>query len=222
MLPGIRSTWKEDLDAAPALLIFGTNLRRPDNFFPSTSAEINLPGQQFCPWSTRKLSQVIAAFSGLSWYSKNIPTTDLMSAEQVYVRHDAHRGPLVQSYNGPFKVLCRSDKHFDILRNNKPTRLSIDTLKPAYCAGPKLPPPTVQPHAQAPHPHAQATRVDDNAGSDTISDTQSITRSGRTIKRPIRYRTILSARLFWIILCTIIRKLVFTEMQHSGGSPVVI
>ena len=68
--------------------------------------------------------------------------------------------------------------------------------KHAYSAGPKLPPPTVQPHAQAPHSHAQATRVDANAGGETISDTQSNTRSGRTIKRPIRYRTILSARSF--------------------------
>ena len=74
--------------------------------------------------------------------------------------------------------------------------VSIDRLKPAYSANPKLPPPTVQPHDQAPHPHAQATRVDDNAGGETISDTQSNTRSGKTIKRPIRCRTILSARSF--------------------------
>ncbi|GFR88414.1 delta-aminolevulinic acid dehydratase [Elysia marginata] len=79
-----------------------------------------------------------------------------MSAEQVYVRHDAHRGPLVRPYDGPFKVLCRSNKHFDILRHNKPTRVSIDRLKPAYSADPKFPPTTVQPPAQAPHPHAQA------------------------------------------------------------------
>ena len=67
--------------------------------------------------------------------------------------------------------------------------VSIDRLEPAYTANPKLPPPTVQ-------PHSQATRVDDNAGGETISDTQSNTRSGKTIKRPIRCRTILSARSF--------------------------
>ncbi|KAK3791306.1 hypothetical protein RRG08_012493 [Elysia crispata] len=107
----------------------------------------------------------------------------------VYVRHDAHRGPLVRPYDGPFKVLYRSDKHFDILRNNKSTRVSIDRLKPAYSADPKFPPPAV-------HPHDQAPRVDDNSRSETVSDSQSNTRSGRIIKRPIRYRTILSARSF--------------------------
>ncbi|GFS06148.1 Pol polyprotein [Elysia marginata] len=39
VLLGIRSTWKEDLDAAPALLTYGTNLRIPGDFFPSTLAE---------------------------------------------------------------------------------------------------------------------------------------------------------------------------------------
>ncbi|KAK3779916.1 hypothetical protein RRG08_054169 [Elysia crispata] len=81
----------------------------------------------------------------------------------VYVRHDAHRGPLVRPYDGPFKVLYRSDKHFDILRNNKSTRVSIDRLKPAYSADPKFPPPAV-------HPHDQAPRVDDNSRSETVSD----------------------------------------------------
>ena len=141
----------------------------------------------------RKLSPLSPVHHGTA---KTYLPRDLMSAEQVYVRHDAHRGPLVRPYDGPFKVLCRSDKHFDILRNNKPTRVSIDRLKPAYSADSKFPPTTVQSHAQAPHPHAQAPRVDDNAGGETISDTQSNTRSGRTIKRPIRYRTILSARSF--------------------------
>ncbi|GFR65581.1 Pol polyprotein [Elysia marginata] len=39
VLLGIRSTWKEDLDAAPALLTYGTNLRIPGDYFPSISAE---------------------------------------------------------------------------------------------------------------------------------------------------------------------------------------
>ncbi|GFR62093.1 Pro-Pol polyprotein [Elysia marginata] len=196
VLLGICSTWKEDLDAAPALLTYGTNLGIPGDFFPSTSAERISPGSIFVRHlqkNFRKLSPFSPVHHGTA---KTYLPRDLMSAEQVYVRHDAHRGPLVRPYDGPFKVLCRSNKHFDILRHNKPTQVSIDRLKPAYSADPKFPPTTVQPPAQAPHPHAQAPRVDDNARGGTISDTQSSTRSGRNIKRPIRYRTILSARSF--------------------------
>ena len=189
ILLGIRSTWKEDLDAAPALLTYGTNLRIPGDFFPSNSAERISPGSTFVrdlQENFRKLSPLSPVHHGTT--KKYLPW-DLMSAEQVYVRHDAHRGPLVRPYDGPFKVLYRSDKHFDILWNNKSTWVSIDRLKPAYSADPKFPPPAV-------HPHDQAPRVDDNSRSETVSDSQSNTRSGRIIKRPIRYRTILSARSF--------------------------
>ena len=189
VLLGIRSTWKEDLDAAPALLTYGTNLRIPGDFFPSNSAERISPGSTFVrdlQENFRKLSPLSPVHHGTT--KKYLPR-DLMSAEQVYVRHDAHRGPLVRPYDGLLKVLYRSDKHFDILRNNKSTRVSIDRLKPAYSADPKFPPPAV-------HPHDQAPRVDDNSRSETVSDSQSNTRSGRIIKRPIRYRTILSARSF--------------------------
>ena len=164
VLLGIRSTWKKDLDTAPALLTYGKNLRIPGDFFPSTSAERISPRGIFVrdlQDDFRKLSPLSRVHHGTA---KTYLPRDIMSAEQVYVRHDAHRGPLVRPYDGPFTVLCRYDKHFDILRNIKPTRVSIDRLKPACSADPKLPPPTVQPHAQAPHPHAQATRVDDNAG----------------------------------------------------------
>ena len=189
VLLGIRSMWKEDLDAAPALLTYGTNLRIPSDFFPSNSAERISPGSTFVrdlQENFRKLSPLSPIHHGTT--KKYLPR-DLMSAEQVYVRYDAHRGPLVRPYDRPFKVLYRSDKHFDILRNNKSTRVSIDRLKPANSADPKFPPPAV-------HPHDQAPRVDDNSRSETVSDSQSNTRSGRIIKRPIRYRTILSARSF--------------------------
>ena len=162
VLLGIRSTWKEDLDAAPALLTYGTNLRIPGDFFPSNSAERISPGSTFVrdlQENFRKLSPLSPVHHGKT--KKYLPR-DLMSAEQVYVRHDAHRGPLVRPYDGPFKVLYRSDKHFDILRNNKSTRVSIDRLKPAYSADPKFPPPAV-------HPHDQAPRVDDNSRSETVS-----------------------------------------------------
>ncbi|KAK3773158.1 hypothetical protein RRG08_013745 [Elysia crispata] len=145
------------------ILTYGTNLRIPGDFFPSNSAERISPGSTF----VRDLQENFRKLSPLSPVhhstTKKYLSRDLMSAEQVYVRHDAHRGPLVRPYDGPFKVLCHSDKHFDILRNNKSTRVSIDRLKPAYSADPKFPPPAV-------HPHDQAPRVDDNSRSETVSD----------------------------------------------------
>ncbi|KAK3760332.1 hypothetical protein RRG08_045993 [Elysia crispata] len=149
VLLGIRSTWKEDLDAAPALLTYGTNLRIPGDFFPSNSAERISPGSTFVrdlQENFRKLSPLSPVHHGTT--KKYLPR-DLMSAEQVYVRHDAHRGPLVRPYDGPFKVLYCSDKHFDILRNNKSTRVSIDSNLPILLTLSFLPRPcilTTRPH----------------------------------------------------------------------------
>ena len=47
-LLGIRSTWKEDLDAATALLTYGTNLRIPCDFFPVNLGRKNFTKQHFC------------------------------------------------------------------------------------------------------------------------------------------------------------------------------
>ncbi|RUS71885.1 hypothetical protein EGW08_020359 [Elysia chlorotica] len=47
VLLGIRSTWKEDLGASPALLTYGTNLRIPGDFFPSPSDDKFLPDSDF-------------------------------------------------------------------------------------------------------------------------------------------------------------------------------
>ena len=49
----------------------------------------------------------------------------------MYLRHDARKGPLVSPYDGPFPVLTRADKHFDISKDGKAVRVSLDRLKPA-------------------------------------------------------------------------------------------
>ncbi len=46
VLLGIRSTWKEDLDLAPALLTYGTNIRVPGDFLPSCADKVT-PNNNF-------------------------------------------------------------------------------------------------------------------------------------------------------------------------------
>ena len=54
------------------------------------------------------------------------------TAEYVFIRHDAHRGPLRPPYEGPFRVLETGDKHFVVDMGGKSERLSIDRLKQAH------------------------------------------------------------------------------------------
>nr|VZI40796.1 unnamed protein product [Spirometra erinaceieuropaei] len=57
---------------------------------------------------------------------------DLDKCNYVWVRHDAVRRPLQQPYDGPYRVLRRSDKDVVIDRNGKTDTVSIDRVKPAY------------------------------------------------------------------------------------------
>jgi hypothetical protein len=50
----------------------------------------------------------------------------------VFLRNDTVKGPLQPQYDGPYKVIERGDKHFQIRINNKNTIVSIDRLKPAF------------------------------------------------------------------------------------------
>ena len=52
-----------------------------------------------------------------------------MSSTHVFVRHDP---PLQQPYDGPFKVLHRTDKHFTLDINGRKEVITIDRLKSAH------------------------------------------------------------------------------------------
>ena len=70
----------------------------------------------------------------------------LTSCDYVFLRRDRHRPPLVPPYEGPFRVLKRGTKTFDIEISGDKMTVSIDRIKPAY-VDPHLPPvPVAQSH----------------------------------------------------------------------------
>lgn len=128
----IRATPKEDLGCAPAELVYGSTLRLPGEFFGPASDSTSDDQQAFLP-RLREVMKGLRACPPLSHSAPqhHVPRT-LRQSDYVFVRHDAHRSPLQQPYDGPYRVLQKHDKHFLLDFGNRTDTVSLDRLKPAY------------------------------------------------------------------------------------------
>ncbi|BHF76259.1 hypothetical protein SprV_0501935700 [Sparganum proliferum] len=154
VLLSLRSTLKADIGCTAADLVYGISLRLSGELVsPSKTLTFFEP----CSYVERLRSamrNLRATPSRTSPARSPIPP-DLDKCDFVLVRHGAVRRPLQQPYDGPYKVLRRSDKDVVIDRNGKTDTVSVDRFKPAYiddsdhsspqhCTPPQtvMPPPT--------------------------------------------------------------------------------
>ena len=159
VLLGIRTALKTGLGCSLAELVYGTTLRIPDEFFVTDQiTQINL---------VEFVSQLKAAMSNLkavpthgdSSYHKVHVSYHLSTCTHVFVRHNAIRKLLQVPYDGPYKVLKRSDKHFTLDINGQQKVISLNRLKPAHldsCDYPTTPLHT-QPLPSSPIPQPSST-----------------------------------------------------------------
>lgn len=56
----------------------------------------------------------------------------LQDCDFVFIRNDAVRRPITPAYIGPYRVLKRADKYFQIQKGIRTDNVSIDRLKPAF------------------------------------------------------------------------------------------
>ena len=121
------------------------------------------------------MQQLRPASPRLQSPSSHVPY-NLPTCTHVFVRHDALRKPLQPPYDGPYKVLCRQDKHYTLEINGKWSTISLDRLKPA-CLEPHItPPPSITHTNTLPTPLHKAQPLH-------------TTRSGRRVHFPDRYGT---------------------------------
>jgi transposase InsO family protein len=165
VLLGLRTAWRDDLQATTAELIYGQTLRLPGEFFNPSKSRLSDPEfiQQF-----RKLMNDLRPTPTSSHGNKQIFTfRDLETCSHVFLRHDAVKPPLQPAYDGPYKVLHRDHRTFRLLLNGRPTSVSTDRLKPAYVANEDPPQPTITPP---------------NTATNTTDTNTKQTRSGRNIQ----------------------------------------
>ncbi|BHF77503.1 hypothetical protein SprV_0602061000 [Sparganum proliferum] len=131
VLLSLRSTLKADIGCTAADLVYGTSLRLPGELVsPSNMLTFFEP----CSYveQLRSVMRNLRATPPRASPASSFFPPDLDTCNFVWVRHDAVRRPLQPPYDGPYRVLRRSDKDVVIDRNGKTDTVSIDRVKPAY------------------------------------------------------------------------------------------
>ncbi|XP_026481486.1 uncharacterized protein LOC113388301 [Ctenocephalides felis] len=126
-----RTSYKEDLKASPAEMVYGTTLRLPDEFF--TSKELSSDPQAFLDCH-RKIMRAIKPTATAHHNKANMfVLKDMNTCTHVFVRADNIRKPLEPPYSGPYKIIERiSYKVYNIFMDGTNKSISVDRLKPAY------------------------------------------------------------------------------------------
>ena len=154
VLLGLRTAPREDLHASVAELVYGTTLTVPGDFIaPSDDVTATAEFLRNLREEVTAIRPTPASRHGAT--RSHVPD-NLATADFVFVRHDAHRGPLRRVYDGPFRVLERSDKTFVIDVGGKRDTVTVDRLKRAHedLARPIVPAqPARRGRPPAPRPH---------------------------------------------------------------------
>ena len=172
VLLGIRSAWKDDLNASSAELVYGEPLRLPGELFePSTEQPLDVT--DFASRLRSHISRLKP--TATTWHTNRtfyVPK-DLATATHVFLREGPLKRALQSPYAGPYKVLERGLKTFKLDIQGKTVTVTIDRLKPAYTQAEETLPNPVPVSEPAPISNQAPTRL---------------TRSGRVVRFPDYYR----------------------------------
>ena len=149
VLLGIRSSFKPDIGATTAEMVYGTSLRLPGQFFTQITQDIN--ASAFVQRLKATMDSLIPVPASLHNSSATFIHPDLVTCSHVWERVDRVRHPLQSPYEGPYPVLKRSDKSFVITKAGKDVTVSLDRLKPYFtCTFKTTHPPVTQSHTAEP------------------------------------------------------------------------
>ncbi|GBN50759.1 hypothetical protein AVEN_44322-1 [Araneus ventricosus] len=135
---GIRTSLKMYIGSSAAELVYGTNPRLHEEFFSSVSGpKIH---QEFLTTLREHFREIQPKQT--SDHSGRLFSVhrNLSNASHVFVRQDMVKRTLRQPYDGPFTVLARKPKFFQLQIGLQKKWISTDRLKPAHM----LPDPTTE------------------------------------------------------------------------------
>ncbi|XP_015124388.1 uncharacterized protein LOC107046310 [Diachasma alloeum] len=131
VLFGIRSAWKDDLNATSADIVFGEPLRLPGEFL-APAPNNGLPAVTIADRLRNHFAELAPVPGTRHGQRKVFVFKELTSCSHVFVRLDAAHHVCTLPYEGPHRVISRHEKHFVVWINGQETVVSIDRLKPVF------------------------------------------------------------------------------------------
>ncbi|BHF82359.1 hypothetical protein SprV_0802549600 [Sparganum proliferum] len=167
---GIRTALKPDLECSTAELVYGTTLRIPGDFFDNSQSSADLDPSDYVQTLRQAMNH--------------------LRATSPRPRTNNVRRPLQQPYDGPFRVMSRTDMHFKIDRGGRTDVVSVDRLNAAYTEPLSTSPTEQHPLGTLPLAISQTSLTPDNPASSLIPETPPLTRSGPHVRFPDRYQLV--------------------------------
>ena len=192
----LRNMPKQDLsDSTPSELVFGQPVRLPGEFFEESSAT-DMPDDHFSDNLAKFIRSVKFSPSRTSNHPTYVnPALFNPATTHVYIRVDRCLPPLHPTYTGPYQVIQRHNKYFELNLRTHTERVTIDRLKPAYLSISTLNqtsssieshlPTTVEVNLQTPLSNSDSPHI--NTPRQFSITPQTYTRRGRKINVPSRY-----------------------------------
>ncbi|XP_037931144.1 uncharacterized protein LOC119665956 [Teleopsis dalmanni] len=167
----LRNIFK-DLKVTTSEMVYGTTLRLPSDFLEQGNND-KIPEHEFVENMRQMMSQIRSFPTSNHLNERVFLQKELQHATHVFLRDDSVRPPLKTPYDGPFKVVRRSDKTYDLLIKGKPVRVSVDRVKAAFLSSDNE---DVSPSCTE---NMADTRMDTKPSN--------VTRKGRLVQVPRRY-----------------------------------
>ena len=180
VLLGIRTALKEDIQCTAAELVYGTSLRLPGEFFDSTHDDTTNDPAAYVSQLKSAMQRLKATPVRPHPRRKVHISKALATCTHVFVRRDAIRKPLQPPYDGPYKVLQRTEKYFVVEVKGKQDSISLDRLKPAH----------LDMEDNTDSVSSSPVTIEPSPASPNITEPQSttrVTRSGRQVHYPVRF-----------------------------------
>ena len=128
VLLGLRTAPKANGEVSPAERVYGETLVVPGEFFPTDSNDPDTPLEQLQE-KTGKFAPCRRSFTDRT---KHFTPSALRTCKFAFVRIDSHHPPLTRPYRGPYRIISRNEKAYNLMIHGREDWVSVDRLKPAF------------------------------------------------------------------------------------------